>query len=342
MILVALVLVAPAFAMDAGQVPTAKPSAPRVVRDAAAIIPMDPADIVVLEHVDVHLRETYGRSAQKNESVARDCVAFVVGDSLPIYINARSNEYRLLARLYEKAPAEAARMLASTLYHEAQHLLGRDELSALIAQVKMLEYFQARGELTTGEGYLKGKQQQLRAEENRSRAPLSKAEGRAGVFSSNGNASVSNMRVPGLAHLYVRRAIQGAQRRLADEGCRAVLFDLTSEAGQPLRSILADRGLTPEEYLGSIAFVDGSRMQACTSGQAFAGMRRRGDDVVYLCSRRFRELAQRDPLTAEAVVIHEMLHTLGLGESPPTSWEITTRVLQRCVTGERGRSDFSR
>ena len=33
---------------------------------------------------------------------------------------------------------------------------------------------------------------------------------------------------------------------------------------------------------------------------------------------------------AEATVIHEMLHTLGLGENPPTAFEITRRVRNRC------------
>jgi hypothetical protein len=30
------------------------------------------------------------------------------------------------------------------------------------------------------------------------------------------------------------------------------------------------------------------------------------------------------------MVIHEILHTLGLGENPPTSIEITQRVESRC------------
>jgi hypothetical protein len=33
---------------------------------------------------------------------------------------------------------------------------------------------------------------------------------------------------------------------------------------------------------------------------------------------------------AEAMVIHEMLHTLGLGENPPTPFEITERIRARC------------
>jgi hypothetical protein len=34
---------------------------------------------------------------------------------------------------------------------------------------------------------------------------------------------------------------------------------------------------------------------------------------------------------AEVYVIHEMLHTLGHGENPPTSHEITQKVVRRCA-----------
>jgi hypothetical protein len=37
-----------------------------------------------------------------------------------------------------------------------------------------------------------------------------------------------------------------------------------------------------------------------------------------------------DTRYAGAVVIHEILHTLGLSENPPSSKEITDRVLARC------------
>jgi hypothetical protein len=89
--------------------------------------------------------------------------------------------------------------------------------------------------------------------------------------------------------------------------------------------------MTPQAYLGAIRFVSGSEDRVCATGQGFAGLRRAGDDVVYVCPARFRELAQRDALMAEAVVIHEMLHTLGLGENPPSSREITSRVMHRCI-----------
>ena len=33
---------------------------------------------------------------------------------------------------------------------------------------------------------------------------------------------------------------------------------------------------------------------------------------------------------APAIVIHETLHTLGLGEGPPTSGASTAKVIERC------------
>jgi hypothetical protein len=56
-----------------------------------------------------------------------------------------------------------------------------------------------------------------------------------------------------------------------------------------------------------------------------------GSRVVYVCGRRFAEAQSRSATRAELVVLHEALHTLGLGENPPDSLEITRRVGQRCT-----------
>ena len=61
---------------------------------------------------------------------------------------------------------------------------------------------------------------------------------------------------------------------------------------------------------------------------AFTGQ---GHRVVYLCRERFeREWRAGESRFAEIVLIHEMLHTLGLGENPPSSQAITNHVLRRC------------
>ena len=49
-----------------------------------------------------------------------------------------------------------------------------------------------------------------------------------------------------------------------------------------------------------------------------------------VCGARFVETQFSDPGFAAALVIHEELHVLGLGENPPSAREITARVVARC------------
>jgi hypothetical protein len=49
--------------------------------------------------------------------------------------------------------------------------------------------------------------------------------------------------------------------------------------------------------------------------------------VVFICFRQLSLLRREEQ---EAVLIHEMLHSLGLGENPPESVAITAQVLKRC------------
>ena len=58
---------------------------------------------------------------------------------------------------------------------------------------------------------------------------------------------------------------------------------------------------------------------------------RPGSRVVFVCTTRFTDLVERNPAEAEAIVIHEMLHTLGLGENPPASDAITEAVAVACI-----------
>jgi hypothetical protein len=44
----------------------------------------------------------------------------------------------------------------------------------------------------------------------------------------------------------------------------------------------------------------------------------------------FVRLQRDQPGRAKILVIHEVLHTLGLGDNPPSSAEITERVEARC------------
>ena len=130
----------------------------------------------------------------------------------------------------------------------------------------------------------------------------------------------------------VETARAGALKRLEGEECRRVFTDFADTEGRPLQQRLEEWTASPAEYIGLIPFLDGSSQALCrktkTALVATPGVRR-----VYVC-RTFSEVQLRQPGIAESMVIHEILHTLGLGEAPmrgqPTSLEITHRVEARC------------
>jgi hypothetical protein len=130
----------------------------------------------------------------------------------------------------------------------------------------------------------------------------------------------------------VDRARTGALKRLESEECRKVFTDFTDAQGRLLQQSLEEWSPSPAEYIGLIPFVDGSSQTLCrktkTALVASPGVRR-----VFVC-KTFAEVQLRQPGVAESMLIHEILHTLGLGEHPqpgaPTSIEITQRVEARC------------
>lgn len=131
---------------------------------------------------------------------------------------------------------------------------------------------------------------------------------------------------PGAA---VRTALLGASQRLASPACQRVLGDFLDPEGRALSARLEEAGLTPQEQLRRVVFADGAGQAACRRPEVLAATTP-GSRVVYVCGTRFWRLQARDPLRAEAIVIHELLHTLGLAENPPSSREITQRVVSRC------------
>jgi hypothetical protein len=56
-----------------------------------------------------------------------------------------------------------------------------------------------------------------------------------------------------------------------------------------------------------------------------------GSRVVTICGREFAKEWRERPHIAYATIIHEALHTLGLGENPPTAQVITQQVLRKCA-----------
>jgi len=126
----------------------------------------------------------------------------------------------------------------------------------------------------------------------------------------------------------LERARDGAVRKIEQPGCQRLLEEFKDKDGRTLGENLATWNRPAADYLRTMPFRDGSFHPFCRSGKSalvsVVGMR-----PVFVC-RSFRKEAERDPWTAENWIIHEMLHTLGLGENPPSSREITQRVNERC------------
>ena len=126
----------------------------------------------------------------------------------------------------------------------------------------------------------------------------------------------------------VQRALEGAARRLERPACTAILDEFADASGRTLREKLGAKGVTAPVYLERVLFYDGYRNGRCQAAGVLASTV--PDASVVLVCARFYEQAGHDPRLAEIVLIHEALHTLGLGENPPSSVEITARVLKRC------------
>lgn len=124
----------------------------------------------------------------------------------------------------------------------------------------------------------------------------------------------------------IERAVRGARRRLELEECSRVLHDFSDSHGRSLHEVLSALSLSPAGSLSRIIFRDGRDSLSCQSGRiaAFTGV---GSRVVIICGSRFGRLNRPD---AELTVIHELLHTLGLGERPPTPAQIDRVIARRC------------
>jgi hypothetical protein len=135
-------------------------------------------------------------------------------------------------------------------------------------------------------------------------------------------------------HWSVVRAAEGAASRLAQDTCKQVLDDFTDANGRSLTTVLAMAGRTAVEAFALLRFVDGAAAPQCRPSTVLAWTEV-GSRVVRVCGRRFRERYLHDSAAGAVILLHEFLHTLGLGENPPTSREITDRAALRCGRVQR-------
>ncbi len=124
----------------------------------------------------------------------------------------------------------------------------------------------------------------------------------------------------------LRWARARARERLGRPDCQAVLADFESVNGGRLDLVLRSTGRTAQEQLDLLVLESGLGRPLCDRRVSMA-FTQVGSTVVSVCLRPFTLLP---PAEQDAVLIHEMLHSLGLGENPPESVAITQRVLGRC------------
>ena len=98
------------------------------------------------------------------------------------------------------------------------------------------------------------------------------------------------------------------------------LVDAAAAAGALVRSATSAEALIVE---------DGETHTRCDE-QGVLAFTVVGSRVIHVCGRAFARAAQRAPQDARATMVHELLHSLGLGENPPSPRYITYRVQQLC------------
>jgi hypothetical protein len=137
------------------------------------------------------------------------------------------------------------------------------------------------------------------------------------------------VRIPDpLARRATIAALESASTRFADADCRKIFTDFEDGNGRSLADRLSSVAVDIHVYLTMVTFIDDTRHRRCASGVlVFTAP---GSRVVRVCVEELNRINAQQPDYVVASIIHEILHTLGLRENPPSSREITARVLARC------------
>lgn len=128
----------------------------------------------------------------------------------------------------------------------------------------------------------------------------------------------------------ILRAAAGAYERLGRAECQKLFTDFNDQSGRPLQERLDTLELNGQEFLRYVGFYEGYGRRRCGQAQVMA-FTQPGSLAVHVCP----QIGRQDQEMVEMIVIHEMLHSLGLGENPPTTSEITKQVTKRCGGQEK-------
>lgn len=126
-----------------------------------------------------------------------------------------------------------------------------------------------------------------------------------------------------------RKALQGASAWLDAPKCQSLLSEFLDQRGRPLTERLSELDVSPQDYLRLLVVMDGETHAQCRA-EGILAFTEPGSRIVSLCGRTFERASRRDPQEARATIIHESLHSLGLGERPPSPRHINDRVQRLC------------
>ncbi len=128
----------------------------------------------------------------------------------------------------------------------------------------------------------------------------------------------------------VRSALDEASRVLAGDQCRLLLTEFRDDRQRLLQDHLVRLNLDIHAYLSFVIFVDSDR--SCANTLMYTAPFSR---VVWVCSGNAERIAAASHWRFTRSVIHEVLHTLGLGQDPPTQDEIDSRIERSCAQDQR-------
>ena len=127
----------------------------------------------------------------------------------------------------------------------------------------------------------------------------------------------------------VAEAVADAARRLDAQPCSLVLSDFRdAQTGLTLAENLATTGRSASEHVRSLWFRGAPGIRPFLGRRVFA-FTAPASSAVFLCREDLLRI-QNQPRMLTAIVLHEVLHTLGLRNDHPSSVSITEQVLERC------------
>jgi hypothetical protein len=153
--------------------------------------------------------------------------------------------------------------------------------------------------------------------------------GRAQEATASPRASGYHIFLTGKARMAVDDALQGAARRLESPTCRYLFDDFVDGTGRALAATLTAQNTSATDFLSTLYFVEADDTAQCRNDGVVGAFTAPGSRVIHVCGTRFAQFAAK-PKGGEILLIHELLHALGLGENPPTSAQITDAVMNRC------------